>query len=58
MMVTDSKDFFKVIKSYLSSHKILDNKILDSCILAKKSSDGYEVLYRFNDNVTFKAPPQ
>jgi hypothetical protein len=58
VMVTDSYNFLKVIKRYLSSHKILDNEIIDSCILAQRTSDGYEVLYRSYDNMIFKAPPQ
>lgn len=58
MMVTNSSEFLKVTTKYLGSHKILENNILDSCILAKRTSGGYEIIHKFNDEVKFKEPPQ
>lgn len=56
---TDSLAFLKTAKDYLAKHNILDNNILNSCIIAKKKGpDNYEILHKFNDEVKFKKPPQ
>jgi hypothetical protein len=59
LLVSDSNKFLEFAKDCLGKEKILDNNILESCIIAREENDGkFEILYQFSDEVIFKTPPK